>query len=92
MKLAKFCDLSPGTRFIHRGRVYQKLRKNLARDEARARAVFPTEAEVSLIEPELPSPEIFRTPYVSRDVKQDDQDVHHTGMVIAPGAHRPAAS
>jgi len=79
MKQARFCDLSPGTRFIHRGRVYLKLRRNLARDEARARAIFPTEAEVGLLELEEPRSEVLPAASGLTRVNAGSQELLRTG-------------
>jgi hypothetical protein len=46
MKRARFCDVPTGIRFRHNGRVYVKLRLNLATDEEQRRTIFPSEIEV----------------------------------------------
>ena len=47
---AKFSELPTGTCFDYRGRVYRKLRMNLAEDEERVRAMFPSDVEVAIVE------------------------------------------
>jgi hypothetical protein len=47
---AKFSELATGTCFDYRGRIYRKLRMNLAEDEERVRAMFPSEVEVAIVE------------------------------------------
>ena len=49
-KRMKFCAVLPGSRFKYRGRVYLKLRKNIATDEQEKRVLFPSEAEVEPVE------------------------------------------
>jgi hypothetical protein len=49
-KVAKFSELAAGTCFDYRGRVYRKLRMNLAEDEERVRAMFPSDVEVAIVE------------------------------------------
>jgi len=46
MTRAKFSDLPPGTRFKFDGRVYFKLRMNLAKNDHHEHTVFPTEMPV----------------------------------------------
>jgi hypothetical protein len=47
---AKFIELAAGTFFDYRGRVYRKLKMNLAEDEERVRAMFPSDVEVVIVE------------------------------------------
>ena len=49
-KRAKFSELASGTWFDYGGRVYRKLRMNLAQDEDQVRVLFPSEAEVGIVE------------------------------------------
>jgi hypothetical protein len=48
-KRTKFRDVVPGSRFRYDGRVYLKLRLNLAKDEHQKRVMFPSEVEVEPI-------------------------------------------
>ena len=57
MKRTNFSDLTPGTRFRYNGRVYLKLRMNLARGEDQKRTVFPTETAVETFNTREPHPE-----------------------------------
>jgi hypothetical protein len=49
-KRAKFSELASGTRFDYEGRMYRKLRMNLAKDEGKVRVLFPSELEVGIVE------------------------------------------
>ena len=49
-KVARFIELPSGTCFDYRGRVYRKLKMNLAEDEERVRAMFPSDVEVAIVE------------------------------------------
>jgi hypothetical protein len=46
MKRARFRDVPTGTRFTYKGRVFLKLRLNLATDEGQRRTIFASETEV----------------------------------------------
>jgi hypothetical protein len=50
MKLQKFGEVVPGTRFRYENSVYIKTRMNMAVGADRKRIIFPSEAEVQVLE------------------------------------------
>jgi hypothetical protein len=50
MKLKKFGDVVPGTRFRYDNSVYVKTRLNMAMGADRKSIIFPSEAEVQVLE------------------------------------------
>lgn len=53
----KFREVPPGSRFEYQGRIYSKVRLNLAKDDQQKTTIFPSEAEVSPCHAEQRSPE-----------------------------------
>jgi len=49
----KFREVPPGSRFEYQGRIYSKVRLNLAKDDQQKTTIFPTEAEVRPCDSEL---------------------------------------
>jgi len=50
MKLAKFGQVPPGTRFRYNGCVYEKLSMNLAQTEQHIAFIFPSEIDIEAFE------------------------------------------